>query len=59
MAAARFATKEQAMEVATKFPLAGPVWLVGAIAAVEGLTQGWYVAFPGNVSRRFVQDSEV
>lgn len=58
MTAKRFASKEQAAEAAALFPLSGPVWISGAIAQIEKLPSGWYVAFPKNISRRYLQDSD-
>lgn len=59
MATMKFNTKAEAAEIAAQFLLSGPVWISGAVATIEKLTPGWYVAFPENISRRYLQDTDI
>lgn len=54
--ATKFNSKAEAAAAVEKFniPLAGPVAIVPMAAKLLGVTPGWYIGFPMNISRDLV-----
>lgn len=59
MAAMRCKTRAAPADEAFLHPLAGAVWIGPSVASALKIAAGWYVGWPLNIRKTFLQEGEL